>query len=87
MTVSVHTSIAGGLENVRQKARRIGCDTFQVFSANPRGWKGLEPELEACERFRERGTRHPQSPVVVPGDDRRNLKTTRTLAGANGKRR
>lgn len=65
MTVGVHTSIAGGLENAAHQARRIGCDTFQMFSANPRGWKALEPEPAACERFREAVVRHRQSPVVV----------------------
>ena len=38
MRVGVHTSIAGGLENAAYRAHLIGCDAFQIFSANPRGW-------------------------------------------------
>ena len=39
MKVGVHTSIAGALENAAHHAKKIGCDTFQMFSANPRGWR------------------------------------------------
>ena len=65
MKVGVQTSIAGGIENAAHEARRIGCDTFQMFSANPRGWKTLDPTAESCERFREVTARYRQSPVVV----------------------
>ena len=65
MPVGVHTSIAGGLENAAHKARRIGCDTFQMFSANPRGWSALEPSPEDCVCFRDAVIRDRQSPVVV----------------------
>jgi hypothetical protein len=50
--VGVHTSIAGAVENAAHHAQKIGCDTFQMFSANPRGWKTIDPTPEDCERFR-----------------------------------
>lgn len=65
MKVGVQTSIAGGLEKAVQRAHQIGCDTFQIFSANPRGWRALEPSPEDCGRFREAVIRHRQSPVAV----------------------
>ena len=65
MRVGVHTSIAGGVENAAHRAKEIGCDTFQMFSANPRGWKTLDPPPADCERFREAVARYGQSPVVV----------------------
>ncbi|PYU98493.1 MAG: hypothetical protein DMG26_18560 [Acidobacteria bacterium] len=65
MRVGVHTSIAGGVENAAHHAKEIGCDTFQMFSANPRGWKTLDPPPAACERFREAVARYGQSPVIV----------------------
>ena len=65
MRVGVHTSIAGGLENAPQRAKKIGCDTFQMFSANPRGWRGQEPTPEECERFRETRAACGLSPVVI----------------------
>ena len=65
MRVGVHTSIAGGVEKAAHRAKEIGCDTFQIFSANPRGWKTLDPPPADCERFREAVARYGQSPVVV----------------------
>jgi deoxyribonuclease-4 len=63
--VGVHTSIAGGVENAAHHARKIGCDTFQMFSANPRGWKTLDPTPEECERFRKARAAYGLSPVVI----------------------
>lgn len=65
MRVGVHTSIAGGVENAAHHARKIGCDTFQMFSANPRGWKTLDPTPEECERFRKACAAYGLSPVVI----------------------
>jgi deoxyribonuclease-4 len=43
--VGVHVSIAGSIDRAVDRAVARGCDTFQIFSRNPRGWKfkGLEP--------------------------------------------
>jgi deoxyribonuclease-4 len=65
LRVGVHTSIAGGLENAVHRAHRIGCDTFQMFSANPRGWKAIEPTPDVYERFRAARVKHQLSPVVI----------------------
>jgi deoxyribonuclease-4 len=63
MRVGVHTSIAGGVENAAHHAKEIGCDTFQMFSANPRGWRTLDPTPEDCLCFRS--AREGLSPVVI----------------------
>jgi deoxyribonuclease-4 len=63
--VGVHTSIAGALENAAHHAKKIGCDTFQMFSANPRGWRTLDPTPEDCERFRGARAKHGLNPVVI----------------------
>ena len=65
MRVGVHTSIAGGFENAAQHARRVGCDTFQMFSANPRGWKAQEPAPQDYERFRAAREKYRLAPVVI----------------------
>jgi len=36
--VGVHVSIAGSIAKAVERAQGIGCDTFQIFSRNPRGW-------------------------------------------------
>jgi deoxyribonuclease-4 len=63
--VGVHTSIAGGVANAAQRAEEIGCDTFQMFSANPRGWRTADPTPEDCERFRAARAASGLSPVVI----------------------
>jgi len=63
--VGVHTSIGGGLENAAHRAREIGCDTFQMFSANPRGWRAQAPTAEQCERFRRTRADYGLAPVVI----------------------
>jgi endonuclease IV len=45
-----HVSIAGGISNSVDNALKIGCNAFQIFSRNPRGWtaKPLEEDREKC---------------------------------------
>ena len=63
--MGVHTSIAGALENAVRRASEIGCDTFQMFSANPRGWRTLNPAADECERFRAEREACQLSPLVI----------------------
>jgi deoxyribonuclease-4 len=65
MRVGVHTSIAGALENAVHRAKKIGCDAFQIFSANPRGWRTLDPTPDECGRFRAARQASGLSPVVI----------------------
>jgi len=65
MKVGVHTSIAGAVENAAHHAKKIGCDTFQMFSGNPRGWLSLEPGPAACESFRAARAKYELSPVAI----------------------
>jgi deoxyribonuclease-4 len=50
--VGVHVSIAGSLDLAVDRAKDAGCDVFQQFSRNPRGW-GYKPLLEEdCDTYR-----------------------------------
>jgi len=75
MNLGVHTSITGGVEKAAVRAKKIGCDTFQMFSANPRGWKTLSPTLDDFERFREARARWGLAPVAVHDNYLINLAT------------
>ena len=75
MRVGVHTSIAGGVEHAAYRAREIGCDTFQMFSANPRGWRAADLTPGACERFREARAAGRLAPVVIHDNYLINLAT------------
>ncbi len=52
--VGVHVSIAGSIDKAVDRAQEKGCDTFQIFSRNPRGWK-IKPLSETeTTRFIEK---------------------------------
>ena len=40
--IGIHTSTAGGVANAAERAYRLGCNTFQIFSSSPRQWKPYE---------------------------------------------
>jgi deoxyribonuclease IV len=49
----VHTSIAGGLRNSVKQAVETGCDGFQIFARNPRGWSERQLMPEEIEGFKD----------------------------------
>jgi deoxyribonuclease-4 len=49
----VHTSIAGGLRNSVKQAVETGCDGFQIFARNPRGWSERHLTPEEIEGFKD----------------------------------
>lgn len=79
MRVGVHTSIAGAVENAAHHAKRIGCDTFQMFSASPRGWRTIDPTPEATERFRAARAGYGLSPLVIHDNYLINLASADAL--------
>lgn len=50
--VGCHVSIAGSIDLAVGRARERGCDTFQIFSRNPRGWSAKDLDFEAADAFR-----------------------------------
>jgi deoxyribonuclease IV len=52
--VGVHVSIAGSLDLAVDRAKDAGCDVFQMFSRNPRGWASKPLTDEDAERFRSK---------------------------------
>lgn len=50
--IGFHVSIAGAISNSIDNALKIGCNTFQIFTRNPRGWIAkplIENEVEAFQ--------------------------------------
>ena len=63
--IGIHTSTAGGVENAAERAYRLGCNTFQVFSSSPRQWKPYElgrPQCAEMSRLREK---YDLKPLVI----------------------
>ncbi len=52
--VGVHVSIAGSIDKAVDRAVEKSCDTFQIFSCNPRGWKVRELTEIEITRFIEK---------------------------------
>lgn len=53
--IGVHTSIAGGIHLSIERARRLGCNTVQIFSHSPRSWvlrKITKKEIQDFSRLR-----------------------------------
>ncbi|MBR1369195.1 endonuclease [Methanocalculus chunghsingensis] len=51
--VGVHVSIAGSIDRAVSRAVGKGCDTFQIFSRNPRGWQYKPLTDDLATGFRE----------------------------------
>jgi deoxyribonuclease-4 len=52
VNVGVHVSIAGSLDLAVDRAKDAGCDVFQMFSRNPRGWAYAPLTDDVCDEFR-----------------------------------
>jgi deoxyribonuclease-4 len=50
--IGAHVSVAGGLANAVANAVAVGCEAFQVFVSNARGWAPPPLDPPADERFR-----------------------------------
>ncbi len=53
MNFGAHISIAGGIDNAPERAHKIGCECFQMFSKSPHGGKSLEITKEIVDIFKE----------------------------------
>lgn len=54
--IGIHTSAAGGVQNAAERAYRLGCSAFQIFSSSPRQWAPYElcaPDCAELIRLRE----------------------------------
>jgi len=52
--IGFHVSISGGISNSVDNALKIGCNAFQIFSRNPRGWTAKPLQDNDVENFRKK---------------------------------
>jgi deoxyribonuclease-4 len=52
MRLGAHLGISGGLAEAVLEARRIGCESLQIFSKSPQMWSGPPIAPDAAEAFR-----------------------------------
>jgi len=63
--IGLHTGIAGGVDRSIQRAVESGCQTWQIFSRNPRGWTARPLDTAEVARFREARLTAGLDPCVV----------------------
>jgi deoxyribonuclease-4 len=63
--IGFHAPIAGGLQNALLKSNELGCETVQIFSRNPRGWKARSLAREEIETFQAVRKKTKISPLVI----------------------
>jgi len=54
MRLGIHLSIQGSIDNVVDRGLERGCNTFQMFSRNPRGWHSKKLASEVLENFKSK---------------------------------
>lgn len=65
MLFGVHVSIGKGLVRAVQDAKELGCDGFQIFVGNPRGWDRKPLDSSEIEAFKKNRSQAGLYPVVV----------------------
>ena len=65
MRLGVHVSIAGGLSEAVERAKRLGCSTMQIFSRSPRGGPAPKLPAETAETFDTQRRRAGIDPLAV----------------------
>ena len=74
--IGIHTSTAGGVQTAAERAYRLGCNTFQVFSSSPRQWKPYELGVAQCNEMRALRERYGLRPLVIHSNYLINLAGT-----------
>jgi len=74
--IGIHTSIAGGVENAAERAFRLGCNTFQIFSTSPRQWQPYSLGRSQCETMNKLRQNYDLKPLVIHSNYLINLAGT-----------
>jgi len=77
--IGIHTSSSGGVENAAERAYRLGCNTFQIFSSSPRQWKPYQLGRPQCEEMNRLRSKYDLKPLVIHTNYLVNLAGTNEL--------
>jgi len=64
MLLGVHCSVSGGIDHAFEEARKLGIDTFQIFTRNQRQWKAKPISEEEKKTFAAAWAANPQVKVI-----------------------
>jgi deoxyribonuclease IV len=74
--IGIHTSIAGGVENAAERAYRLGCNTFQIFSTSPRQWQPYDLSRPQCDQMNRLREKYGLRPLAIHVNYLINLAST-----------
>jgi deoxyribonuclease-4 len=77
--VGLHVSISGTIDQAVDRARELQCDTFQIFTRNPRGWKYKKLDREEVNEFKRKNASDSMTPVVAHMPYLPNLSSPKKL--------
>jgi len=77
--IGIHTSIAGGVQNAAERAYRLGCDAFQIFSSSPRQWAPYDLSRPQRDQLRQLREKYDLKPLVIHTNYLVNLAATNEL--------
>src|SRR5258708_28766117 len=77
--IGIHTSSVGGVENAAERAYRLGCNTFQIFSTSPRQWQPYTLGYDQCESMSRLRQKYDLKPLVIHSNYLINLAGTNAL--------
>ncbi|HUK24804.1 MAG TPA: deoxyribonuclease IV [Terriglobales bacterium] len=63
--IGIHISSAGGVQNAAERAYRLGCNTFQIFSSSPRQWAPYELSRPQCAEMQRLREKYDLKPLVI----------------------
>ena len=88
MLLGAHVSISGSISKAVDRAKELGCTTFQIFTRNPRGWQAKPLKKKEIEdfrsKFKENGFRvavahMPYLPNISSPDKMAHRRSTKSL--------
>jgi deoxyribonuclease-4 len=77
--IGIHTSSAGGVPNAAERAYRLGCNTFQIFSSSPRQWVPYELSRPQCAEMMRLREKYDLKPMAIHVNYLVNLASTTPL--------
>jgi len=78
MKLGFHVSISGAIDRAVDRALELGCETFQIFTRNPRSWAFRPLRGDEVEAFREKRRDAGIDPAFV------HMPYIQNLASPNG---
>jgi len=65
LRVGFHVSIYGSIDRAVDRAVELRCNTFQIFTRNPRQWKSTELTSETAKAFSDKVKNYGMKPVFA----------------------